>query len=145
MTSWAAGQFDFWGAELQGTKDLRTRCWLGYISSSFSFCSILSCSLYLLFRNLGGGGGCLSLFQVHFWGGHRLSLFQVQCLILGGRYGTTIQLLVAAIVRRILSLRNDHSIASDSYCSQNSRCCKLACYHIKTGPFGCMLASGHQL
>ena len=142
MTSWAAGQLDFWAAEEQGTKDPRTRCWLGYISSSFSVCSISSCSLYFSFRR---GGGCLSLFQVHFGGATRLSLFQVQCLILGERYGMTIQLLVAAIVRRILTLRNDHSVASDSYCSQNSRCCKLACYHIKTGPFGCMLASGHQL
>ena len=145
MTSWAAGQFDFWGAAEQGTKDPRTRCWLGYPSSSFSFCSILSCFLYFSFRTFGGVAGACLFSRCIFWGATRLSLFQVQCLILGGRYGTTIQLPVAAIVRRILSLRNDHSIASDSYCSQNSRCCKLACYHIKTGPFGCMLASGHQL
>ena len=42
------------GFKEQGTKDPRTRCWLGYLSSPFS----------LFF--FGAGGGCLSLTQVHF-------------------------------------------------------------------------------
>ena len=103
MTSWAAEQFDFWGAEEQGTKDLRTRCWLGYLSSSFSVCSILSCSLYFSFRKFARGWRVLVFIPGAFVGDPPICVYsRCNVLILGGRCGTTIQLLVTAIVRRIL-------------------------------------------
>ena len=55
------GKADNLGFREQGTKDARTRCWLGYLSSPFS----LSFPFFgggILF---GAGGGCLSLIQVH--------------------------------------------------------------------------------
>ena len=104
MTSWAAGQFDFWGAEEQGTKDLRTRCWLGYATSPLLSLFVPFCHVPYTFRSehLGGGGGCLSLFQVHFLGGH-LFVF-----------------IPGAMFIPRWTLRNDHSIASGSYCSRNT-------------------------
>ena len=49
------------GFKEQGTKDPRTRRWLGYPSSPFS----LSFLFFFWGGGFGAGGGCLSLFQVH--------------------------------------------------------------------------------
>ena len=65
------------------------------------------CHVPYTFRseNLGGGGGCLSLFQVHFWGSHPFVFIP------------------GAMFNPRWTLRNDHSIASESYCSQNTVAC----------------------
>ena len=73
------GKADNLGFKEQGTKDPRTRCWLGYLSS------LLSLFLFLYFLGggfFGAGGGCLSLFQVHLY----LSLLRVHFFIPFGHY-----------------------------------------------------------
>ena len=56
------GKADNLGFKEQGTKDPRTRCWLGYLSSPFSFSFPFFWGGGIFF---GVGGECLSLFQVH--------------------------------------------------------------------------------
>ena len=48
------GKADNLGFKEQGTKDPRTRCWLGYLSSPFSLSFLF---LFLFFWGGGGRGG----------------------------------------------------------------------------------------
>ena len=80
---------------------------LAWLPLLFFLCLIHFVMLLILFRseNLGGGGGCLSLFQVHFLGSHPFVLIP------------------GAMFNPRWTFRNDHSIASDSFCSQNTVAC----------------------